>query len=341
MARALVTGGGGFLGRALCLQLLAAGDEVAVFSRRRFPDLEERGVESLQGDLADAKAVRAACAGREVVYHVAALAGAWGDPARYEATNVIGTRNVIAACRAGGVPKLVFTSSPSVVAPPTPHDLIDADESTPYPERTLADYPRTKALAERDVLAANDRKLATCALRPHLILGPGDPHLLPRVFARARAGRLRIVGAGTNLVDFTYVEDAARAHRLAAACLDPGGPAAGRAYFITQGEPVALWPWINGLLEAVGLPPVTRRISLRGAMRLGGALEATWRWLRLSGEPPMTRFVALQLATTHTFSIAAARRDLRYEPSLSMDELTALLAEHYGRGPGRAVAHGG
>jgi len=270
-----------------------------------------------------------------VVHHVAALAGAWGPAEDYQRTNVLGTDHVIAGCRAGEVPRLVFTSSPSVVAPPdvdTHHEGVD--EATPYPPRYLADYPRTKAVAERAVLAANDDFLATCALRPHLIVGPGDPHLLPRVFARARTGRLRVVGDGANRVDLTWVEDAARAHLLAADRLEPGSPIAGRAYFVTQGEPIELWPWLERLLDRLGLPGPRGRISATGAYRLGAALEACWRLLRLSGEPPMTRFVATQLGTSHWFDIGAARRDLGYEPSRTMAEVTAELERHYAQGDG-------
>lgn len=332
MTRALVTGGGGFLGRALTLQLLAAGGAVRVLGRSPYPDLAAQGVECRQGDVADEAAVAAACQGCEVVYHTAALAGVWGPTASYERTNVQGTRAVLRGCRAAGVPRLVFTSSPSVVAGADGHGHEGADETTPYPGRYLADYPRTKATSEREVLAANGPDLATCALRPHLIVGPGDPHLLPRVIARARAGKLRIVGDGRNRVDLTWVEDAARAHLQAAGALArPGSPAAGRAYFLGQGEPIELWPWIDALLARLGLPPVTRRVSYRKARAAGAVLEAVWRVLRLGGEPPMTRFVADQLATSHWFDITAARRDLGYAPR-PMSEVTAALHEHYAAG---------
>jgi 2-alkyl-3-oxoalkanoate reductase len=329
--KTLVTGGGGFLGRAIVAQLLARGDEVAVFSRRRFPDLEAQGVESLQGDLGDPTAVSAACKGRDVVYHVAALAGAWGPSQIYERTNVLGTSHVISGCRAGRVPKLVFTSSPSVVSPPTPLDHEGVDESEPYPETYVADYPRTKAAAEREVLAANSSDLLTVALRPHLIVGPGDPHLIPRVLDMARAGRLRVVGDGSAKVDFTLVDDAARAHLQAADALEPGSQVAGKAYFITQDDPVDLWPWIGELLSALDVPKLKKQISVQAAFRMGGALEKTWRWLRLSGEPPMTRFVAIQLGTSHWFSVAAARRDFGYAPSMSMADVTQMLYAHYGK----------
>lgn len=152
---------------------------------------------------------------------------------------------------------------------------------------------------------------------------------MPRVLARARAGRLRVIGRGRNRVDLVHVENAVDAHLLAEAALAKGPPGSGagggRAYFITNGEPVLLWDWINGLLAALGEPPVTRRISLRTATALGAACEFAWRVLPLGGEPPLTRFIATELAKDHWFNLAAARRDLGYEPRVGMAEGTAAL----------------
>src|SRR5690606_5717502 len=238
VARVLVTGGGGFLGAEIVRQCLAQGDQVRVLGRNRYPEVEALGAEGHVGDIADVDAVRRAARGCEVVYHTAALAGVWGDPRAYDRTNVQGTEAVIAACRAEQVPRLVYTSTPSVVASPDRTSHEGADESLPYPTRFLADYPRTKVLAEKAVLGANGPALRTVALRPHLIFGPGDPHLVPRIIARARAGRLRIVGDGSVKVDITYVENAARAHLQAERVLRKNAsPAAGKAYFLSQGQP--------------------------------------------------------------------------------------------------------
>lgn len=334
----LVTGGGGFLGRAIVERLLARPLPVRVFSRRTFPDLEAKGVTCVSGDLGDAEAVGRAVAGCRAVFHVAALAGAWGKREVFERTNVTGTENVIAACQRHEVPKLVFTSSPSVISGTEFEHHEGIDESQPYPEEYLADYPRTKALAERAVLAANGPKLATVALRPHLIVGPGDPHLLPRVISQARAGKLRIVGEGTNKVALTHVDNAARAHLQAFDRLEPGSACAGKAYFIAQEEPVELWPWINSILDGLGVPTITKQISYTAAFRLGSTLETLWRWFRLGGEPPMTRFVATQLATSHWFDLSAARRDLGYEPEkLPMSQVNARLFAYYLEGEGKAL----
>lgn len=330
--KTLVTGGGGFLGSAIVRMLHAHGDEATVLCRKSYEHIAPYVTRVFQGDLRDATAVRAACKGVDVVFHVAALTAIWGPKREFHSINVEGTRNVIDACRANGVLKLVYTSSPSVVF--GRDELCGADESQPYPDRYLAAYPETKAIAERMVLAANGASLATVALRPHLIWGPGDPHLIPRVIQRAREGKLVQVGDGTNLVDVTYVDNAAEAHLLAADALRPGAPCAGRAYFISQGEPVSLWPWLNQILAAVGAPAVTRQVSASAAYRAGALLEAAYRLVSARSEPRMTRFLALQLAKSHYFNISAARRDLDYKPRIGTPEgVERLVAWIHRRSP--------
>jgi nucleoside-diphosphate-sugar epimerase len=321
---ALVTGGGGFLGGAIVRQLLARGDSARSYSRQRYSALNALGVEQVDGDLADVNGVERAVAGCDVVFHVAAKAGIGGSAEEYHRANVVGTENIIAACCKHGIGKLVFTSSPSVVA--AGHDIAGGDERLPYPRHFLAHYPRTKAHAERLVLSANSPELATVSLRPHMIWGPGDNHLIPRMIERARLGQLRQVGDGTNKTDVTYIDNAAAAHLLAADRLAPGSSAAGKAYFISQGEPVQVWPFINRILALAGLAPVTRRVPLALAYAAGAVLEASYRILGRTDEPRMTRFLALQLATSHWFDISAARRDLGYAPAISIEEGLARLA---------------
>lgn len=324
MRTALVTGGTGFLGRRIVERLLAQGREVTVLARRAAPDLEKRGVRFICAPLDNSQAVRSACAGMETVFHVAAKVGVWGRYDDFFRANVLGTRALLDGCRAHGVRLFVHTSTPSVVY--NGFDLANADESLPLTTDCPSPYPLTKAIAEREVLAANSKALRTVALRPHLIWGVGDPHLVPRILARARAGRLRIVGEGKNRVDMVHVENAADAHLLAESALHT--TASGKAYFVTNDEPVVLWDWINQLLTALGEPPVTRHLSLKTAARIGTVCETLWRVLPIQSEPPMTRFVASELAKDHWFNLAAAKRDLGYTPRISMAEGTAELVEH-------------
>jgi nucleoside-diphosphate-sugar epimerase len=346
-APALVTGGTGFLGRHIVERLLAQGRAVTVLARRPAPDLERRGVRFVAADLADVDAVRSACHGAETVFHAAAKVGVWGRDDDFFRANVLGTRAILEGCRTHGVRRLVYTSTSSVVY--NGHDLSGIDESLPLTTACPSAYPLTKAAAEREVLAANAPELRTIALRPHLIWGVGDPHLVPRLLDRARAGRLRIVGSGRNRVDLVHVENVIAAHLLAEAALAQcqllvdkvlGPPdASGKAYFITNGEPVVLWDWINGLLHALDIPPVTKRVSLAAETAFGAACETLWRTLPLRGEPPMTRFLAKELATDHWFNISAARRDLGYAPRVSLAEgMAELIAGLKLRGQGPAGA---
>ena len=315
---ALVTGAGGFLGQYLAEQLLARGDRVRALARGHYPQLEQLGAECVRADLRDTEATAAACAGVDVVFHAAGIAGIWGPWKDYYDINVLGTRNVVHGCRQHGVPRLVYTSSPSVTFDGTSQENVD--ESAPYPERWLCHYAQTKAFAERVVLANNGDTLATCALRPHLIWGPRDRHLIPRLIARARAGQLRRVGDGANRVDMVYVDNAASAHLQAADAITPGSAVAGKAYFISQGEPVNCWRWIDEVLALAGLEPVKRHLSLKAAWRIGATFEAIYRVLRMTSEPRMTRFLAAQLGTSHYFNIDRARHDFGYAPRVSTAE---------------------
>jgi nucleoside-diphosphate-sugar epimerase len=319
----LVTGGGGFLGGAIVRHLISRGEKVRSFSRKRYSELEALGVRQFQGDLFDGDAVASACQDVDTVYHVAGKPGVWGSYQSFYRPNVIGTENIIAACLACGVQRLIYTSSPSVVFDGA--DMAGIDESAPYPATFPAPYPQTKAIAEKKVLEAVHQGLPTIALRPHLIWGPGDNHLVPRVIARAH--RLRQVGDGSNMVDTIYVDNAAWAHVLAEKALRLHPELSGRVYFISQDEPIALWEMINHILAAGGKPPVTRSISPLAALLAGTLLEFLYKLFRVKREPPMTRFVAKELAASHWFNIQAAKTDLGYHPIVSTQEGLKRLAE--------------
>ena len=298
----------------------------------------------------DHEALRRGCAGVDTVFHVAGKVGVWGSRKEFFTVNLGGTQNVIAACQRNGVSRLIYTSSPSVVY--NGRDLAGIDESAPLCIQAPCGYPTSKAAAESAVLAAHSRGLATIALRPHLVWGLGDKNVVPRVLAMAKAGRLRIIGSGKNKVDVTHISNVVDAHLLAEgtlladdktaafhvpnragtsnAGLPTNGPG-GRAYFITNGEPVVLWDWINELLRGLDLPAVTGRMPLSAAYLAGGVMEGLWSVLPLKGEPPMTRFVAKEMATDHWFNISAARRDLGYHPLVTMEAGTKELIAHLWR----------
>jgi nucleoside-diphosphate-sugar epimerase len=320
----LVTGGGGFLGGAVVRRLVARGDRVRSLQRGDAAELRALGVETVRGDLADRDAVLQAAEGCEAVLHIGAKAGVWGPFTDYYRANVLGTLNVLAACREHHIRRLVYTSTPSVIH--AGGDVEGIDESAPLATRFDTAYPATKAEAEQAVLAANGPDLATAALRPHLIWGPNDPQLTARILARARAGRLRLVGGGRKLIDSVYIDNAAHAHLLALDRLAPGTACAGKAYFITQGEPLPQRELINGILRAAGLPPCEKSIPEGAAYAVGAVLELLWRATGRQEEPPMTRFVARQLATAHWYDISAARRDLGYVPLVSLAEGFQRLA---------------
>lgn len=316
--KALVTGGGGFLGGAIVRMLVGRSDEVVSYSRNSYQFLDDLGVRQVCGDIADEPELTRAAQGCDIVFHVAAKAGIWGSYEDYYRANVTGTAAVIAACLANGIQRLVASGSPSVVF--DGRDIEGGDESLPYPEHYEAFYPQTKMLAERLVLQANSADFATVSLRPHLIWGPGDHHLVPRIIEKARAGRLKRIGSRPCLADTVYIDNAAKAHLLAADRLAPGAPHAGKAYFITNDEPVPLWEMVDRILAAAGLPPVNGEISPKFARVAGAGFEKMWGLLKLSGEPPMTRFVANELSTAHWFDISAAKRDLGYYPEVSIAE---------------------
>jgi 2-alkyl-3-oxoalkanoate reductase len=323
MEKVLVTGGGGFLGKAVVKKLLAQHCDVTSFSRQYHRSLEWMGVAQIQGDLIDAAAVQSAVKGMDTVFHVAAKPGVWGPYADYFAVNVTGTRHVIDACLAWQVPRLIYTSSPSVIF--DAFDMENVDESVPYPGNYLAPYPETKAMAEKMVRQAALAGLDVIILRPHLIWGPEDNHLVPGIIRRA--GRLKIVGRTDDRVDTIYVDNAALAHVLAARKLAENPSLSGNIYFISQDDPVSKWEMANAFLKAAGLPPITGQVSAKTAYAAGWFFETIYGLLGIAKEPPMTRFVAKELATSHWFDISRAKKDLGYYPEISTQEgLKRLMA---------------
>ncbi|MFH1215357.1 MAG: NAD-dependent epimerase/dehydratase family protein [Pseudomonadota bacterium] len=318
MEKAVVTGGGGFVGKAVVRMLVDQGTEVTVIGRNRYPDVESMGARMACGDIRNMSFLDEALHGHDTVFHVAAKAGIWGNFDEYYSINVQGTENVLAACRKNGINRLIYTSTPSVVFNRT--DIKGVDEKTDYANEFLCHYAETKVMAEKMVLAANSNSLLTTALRPHLVWGPGDTNLIPRLLARGRSRKLTQVGDGTNMVDISYIDNVAQAHVLAGKNLETNGSAAGKAYFISQGEPVNLWEWINDLFLRLDIPKVEKQIGFGKAYLLGMFCEKIYALFKIRQEPPMTRFLAEQLAKSHWFSIRNAETDLAYSAQISTAE---------------------
>lgn len=314
-----VTGAGGFLGFALCRFLRTANIKVIGFARSEHPKLKAIGVELIQGDIADKQALLNAMQGCDLVFHVASKAGVWGDKESYFSTNVTGTENIIEACQQLKIKQLVYTSTPSVTF--SGEDENGIDETAPYAQQFLNHYGLSKAIAEQKILAANTALLKTVALRPHLIWGPDDPHLTPRVLQRAKAGKLKLVGKTDKLVDTIYIDNAVYAHLLAAVELNKrDSKCAGKAYFLSNEQPVFMAEMLNKILNCQNLPPVTKRVPAPLAYAVGFLLEKIYLILNKQDEPIMTRFVARQLSTSHYFDISAAKADLNYKTLITVDQ---------------------
>jgi len=320
--KVLVTGGGGFLGSSVCRQLAGKDHEVTAYQRSAAPHLKAAGIRVQQGDITDISGLKQAAGGCEAIIHTAGKAGVWGDPADFQRINVEGTANVIRACRDLAIPYLVHTSSPSVVH--SGGDIEGADESLPIADHFTAPYPATKALAEKIVIAANKDGLQTVALRPHLIWGPGDPHILPRLAGKVKRGRLALPGPH-KVIDTIFIENAAQAHVMALEELTGAAKCAGKAYFVTNNEPLPQGEIIQRLLAAIGIEVKIRALPTGLAMAAGALCEYSWRFLPLAGEPPVTRFAVEQLGTAHWFDTSAAERDFGYQPKFSIEDGLAEL----------------
>ncbi|MGL4207822.1 MAG: NAD-dependent epimerase/dehydratase family protein, partial [Candidatus Adiutrix sp.] len=328
----LLTGALGFLGRRVLDFLLKEGHTVRALVRRNAPDIEALGVETVKGDLRNLDDCRQAAKGVCGIIHCAAKSGVWGPLHEYIEANLMTTTNLLNAARSFGVKWFVHTSSPSVVH--TGQPLNGIDETAPYTQNTSLGYPYSKMLAERLVLAANCQDFRTLALRPHLIWGPKDPHFLPRLVQKARGGKLWLIKTHA-LIDGVYIDNAAYAHVLAAAKIaettfGQSGDPSGKSYFIAQGEPLTAHELITLILKALSVSG--ENLSVRGLISpglgyaLAWAFETIWAGLKLKGEPPLTRFVAEELAVAHWFKLDEAKLFLGYEPKISLAEGLRLLA---------------
>lgn len=327
--KVLVTGGSGFLGKYVIKNLLGKGYQVRSMARNPQTEWLLGGVDVYHGDVRNYESVLRATKGIDAVIHTVSKTGIWGTCNDYYTVNVDGTANIIKACNAHSIKYLVYTSTPSVVW--NGDSLRGGDESLPYAEKYLCAYARTKAQAEMMVLNADEVGcLSTVALRPHLIWGNDDPHLLPKIIERASQGKLIQVGEGNNCVDMTHVENAAYAHILALEGIMEG-QAAGKVYFISDGKPVNLWLWIDEVLKRLNLPKIKRKISLKNAYFLGFFMEGLYKGLFLKNEPRMTRFLATQLGKSHYFNIQKAENELGYRPIKDVENGFAEMIAQFSR----------
>lgn len=315
----LVTGASGFLGFEIAKALKEKGHTVYNFSRTHTEELEENGIPTRKGDLSHYPDLYQALEGIDAVFHVAAKVAMWGKWEDFYRINVSGAHNMIKALKERGIKKLVFTSSPSVVF--DKHELLGANESTPYPANSLSMYAKSKAMAEKYILESSDLNLATCALRPHLVFGKRDKNIIPRLVESRSKGKLKRIGNGDNLVDVIHVKNAVHAHLLAFDKLDINSPLSGEAYFIAQEKPVNLWDFIDQILLKKGANKVEGKVSLKLAYCLGALVEVFLKLFKIHNvHPPMTRFVALQMGTSHYFSHDKAKEHFNYEPILTIDQ---------------------
>lgn len=324
--RVLVTGGGGFLGFEICKALHNYGHAAINFSRNHYEKLDSIDVKTIKGSLTNMQDIEEALINIDAVIHTAAIAGVWGKKEDFYNTNYLGTKNLVDSCLKLNIKYFINTSSPSVVF--GKDDILNGDESLEYPNKYLTHYAKTKAMAENYVLDNCSESFLAVSLRPHLIFGEDDPHIIPRLVESSKKGRLKIVGSGENLVDVIHVTNAAKAHVDALNSLVLNISISKNCYFIGQEAPVNLWTFINKILVAKKQEPVVDSISFKKAYYLGLVLEIIYKMLGINKpEPPMTRFIATQLGKNHYFSHTKASRDFNYSIGIQIDEAIRQLAK--------------
>lgn len=322
--KVLLTGSSSLLGAQTVRSLVQRGDTVAVMQRRASAVAEELELTQHLGDVVDPQVAAAAVEGADTVIHLAARVGVVGTRRQFFDTNVVGTRVVLAAAKDAGVQRFVFVSSPSVAH--TGRALAGCGAQPADPRHAKGEYSKSKALAEKEVLAADGTGITTIAVRPHLVWGPGDTQLVGRIVERARQGRLALVAGGRPLIDTTYLDNAVDALVAAADRAEAGH---GRAFIVSNGEPRTVEEMIARICEAAGERPPERSVPRAAAWMAGAVAETAWKVAGRDDDPPMTRFLAGQLGTAHWFDLRETREVLQWQPAVSLDEGFARLAASF------------
>ncbi len=324
-----MTGTGSLLLGGLASELLRRGDEVVCLQRRPAAFMGHQNAHEVLADICNSDAVALAAKGCDAIIHGAARVGVVGSQKEFYDTNVLGTENILRAAEQQSISRLVFVSTPSVAH--TGASLVGAPAGRAEIGRSRSYYAESKAIAERTVLNARNSQLAVVAIRPHLVWGPGDTQLVGRIVERAKSGRLAVVGTGNALVDSTYIDNAISAHIAALDALHIGSSCDGKAYVVSNGEPRTVNELMRSMCESAGVPFEPRHLSLTLGIRLGSLVERLWPLMQ-SSEPPITRFIAEQLGTAHWFDQRVVHNDLKWAPSVTLDEgfkqLTQWFASH-------------
>src|SRR3954464_12598736 len=309
MPSAFVTGGSGFIGGRLIERLRADGWDVRALARaeggaRR---ARSRRAEAAARDPDALGALRPGADGADTVFHCAAKADDWGDPAEFERINVRGTEKVLRAAREAGARRVVHVGTEAALMAGQP--LVRVDEDTPLRPDSAALYPATKARAEQAVRAANGENLETVVIRPRFVWGRGDTTLLPVLVDLVKSGRFRWIGGGTHPTDTAHVDNSVEGLVLGATKAPAGG-----VYFVTDGEPVVFKEFVGAMIETQGVKAPDKSIGVGVAKTAASATEGAWRLLRRPGRPPLTRFEVWASGMECTIDISRARQDLGYAP---------------------------
>lgn len=318
----LVTGSRSLLAAHVTQALVQRGETVSVLQRNPSQVAAELGLQEHLCDIVEV--TPAMLEGVDTVIHLAARVGVVGSREQFFTTNVVGTRALLAAAQAAGVRRFVFVSSPSVAH--TGSALAGEGAGPADPRHAKGEYSKSKALAEKEVLAADTPEMLTIAVRPHLVWGPGDTQLVGRIVERAREGQLALVAGGRPLIDTTYLDNAVDAVIAAVDRIEAGHR---QAFIVSNGEPRTVAEMIERICAAAGEKPPTRSVPRSAAWLAGAVAEGVWKVRGSQDDPPMTRFLAGQLGTAHWFDLRQTQEVLQWTPRVSLDEGFARLRAFY------------